>query len=31
VSADGKTLTRTTTGIDPDGHAYNNIQVYDKQ
>ena len=31
VSADGKTLTVTAKGTDPQGRAVDNLQVYDKQ
>ncbi len=31
VSADGKTLTATTTGTDPKGQAMNNLAVYNRQ
>ena len=31
ISPDGKVRTRTTTGVDKDGKAYNNVQVFDKQ
>jgi hypothetical protein len=31
VSADGKTMTVTQTGKDPQGRAVNNVVVYDKQ
>ena len=31
VSADGKTLTVTQTGTDPQGKAVNSVAVYDKQ
>jgi hypothetical protein len=31
VSADGKTLTVTQTGKDPQGNAVNSVAVYDKQ
>ena len=31
VSADGKTRTVTTTGIDPQGRKMNNVAVFDRQ
>jgi hypothetical protein len=31
VSADGKTRTVTTTGVDGQGQAVNNVAVYDKK
>ena len=31
ISPDGKVRTRTTTGVDKDGKAYNNVHVFDKQ
>ena len=31
ISPDGKVKTRTTTGVDKDGKAYNNVYVFDKQ
>jgi hypothetical protein len=31
VSADGKTLTQTTTGTNAQGQAVSNVSVYDKQ
>ena len=31
ISPDGKVRTRTTTGVDKDGKAFNNVAVYDKQ
>jgi hypothetical protein len=31
VSADGKTLTITATGVNATGHQINNVDVYDKQ
>jgi hypothetical protein len=31
VSADGKTLTQTTTGTNAQGQAVSNVTVYDKQ
>ena len=31
VSRDGRTLTATATGTDPEGKKFNNISVYDKQ
>ena len=31
VSADGKTLTVTQAGTDPQGKAVNSVAVYDKQ
>jgi hypothetical protein len=31
VSADGKTLTITATGVDANGRQINNVDVYDKQ
>ena len=31
VSADGKTLTRTVKGMDPQGKPFQNTEVYDKQ
>ena len=31
ISPDGKVKTRTTTGVDKDGKAFNNMQVFDKQ
>jgi hypothetical protein len=31
ISADGKTLTFTATGINANGQQINNVSVYDKQ
>ena len=31
ISPDGKVKTRTNTGVDKDGKAFNNVSVYDKQ
>ena len=31
ISADGKTLTRVVKGVDPQGKAYTNTEVYDRQ
>src|SRR2546429_579749 len=31
VSRDGKTLTATATGADPEGKKFTNVSVYDKQ
>jgi hypothetical protein len=31
ISPDGRTLTVTMTGTDTQGHAINNVVVYDKQ
>ena len=31
ISADGKTWTLTTTGVDANGQPINNVSVYDKQ
>jgi hypothetical protein len=31
ISADGKIVTLTQTGTDPQGRAINNVAVYDKQ
>ena len=31
ISPDGKVKTRTTTGVDKDGKAFNNVHVFDKQ
>jgi hypothetical protein len=31
ISPDGKVKTRTATGVDKDGKAFNNVAVYDKQ
>ncbi len=31
VSKDGKTLTATATGTNPDGKAYKNVEVFDKK
>jgi hypothetical protein len=31
VSADGKTLTITATGVNATGQQINNVDVYDKQ
>jgi hypothetical protein len=31
VSADGKTMTITLSGTDPDGKTINNVLVYEKQ
>jgi hypothetical protein len=31
ISPDGKVKTRTVTGVDKDGKAFNNVYVFDKQ
>jgi hypothetical protein len=31
MSADGKTMTFTATGINPNGQQISNVAVYDKQ